>query len=357
MCQPINKTTVNRTAKGYAVFNVSGQRLSKWYATNSKAVKRANDIDLYANSKADPTQTAGNRKRVIDWMWRQAKGALGDIKKYADSVPRERISVKDAPSNTVVQNNTVDVKKPADVTAVNKSTAVYTYDLNGYDPYLTIDEIINKWFGTDSATPAREWFFGLEVDQVNRRGTVTEAERINTLAEMADLGPQYQVQQLLLSDPYRERIRRVRQRVFEEMKGFTGDAANDLARALSNEMAAGSGINEVKRKIAQRFNIKMSRAETIARTELGKSHRDTRRDMTKDSRDRLKLDTFEQWISAMSPTSRTSHMKRNLEFYTPEENEAFYLSPNSQGGYINCLCTQQTVIRTKNGTILGARKK
>ncbi len=338
MCQPTNKTTVSRTIKGYAVYNMSGQRLSKWYDTNSKAVKRANDIDMYANSKADPTQTAGNRKRVIDWMWRQAKGALGDIKKYADSVPRERISVKDAPVN-------------------NKSQSVYTYDLNGYDPYLTIDEIINKWFDTTDPTPPREWFFGLEVDQVNRRGTVTEAERINTLAEMADLGPQYQVQQLLLSDPYRERIRRVRQRVFEEMKGFSGDTANDLARALSNEMAAGSGINEVKRKIAQRFNIKMSRAETIARTELGKSHRDTRRDMTKDSRDRLKLDTFEQWISAMSPTSRTSHKKRNLEFYTPEENEAFYLSPKSQGGYINCLCTQQTVIRTKNGTILGARKK
>ncbi len=338
MCQSINKTTVSRTTKGYAVFNMSGQRLSKWYATNSKAIKRANDIDMYANSKADPTQTAGNRKRVVDWMWRQAKGALGDIKKYADSVPRERISVKDTPVN-------------------NKSQSVYTYDLNGYDPYLTIDEIINKWFGTDSTTPAREWFFGLEVDQVNRRGTVTEAERINTLAEMADLGPQYQVQQLLLSDPYRERIRRVRQRVFNEMKGFTGDTANDLARALSNEMAAGSGINEVKRKIAQRFNIKMSRAETIARTELAKAHRDTRRDMTKDSRDRLKLDTFEQWISAMADTSRTSHMDRNLKFYTPEENEAFYLSPDSQGGYINCLCTQQTVIRTKNGTILGARKK
>ena len=338
MCQPINKTTVSRTTKGYAVFNMSGQRLSKWYATNSKAIKRANDIDLYANSKEDPTQTAGNRKRVIDWMWRQAKGALSDIKKYADSIPRERITIQDAPVN-------------------NKSQSVYTYDLNGYDPYLTIDEIINKWFDTTDPTPPREWFFGLEVDHVTRRGTVTEAERINTLAEMADLGPQYQVQQILLSDPYRERIRRVRQRVFEEMKGFTGDTANDLARALSNEMAAGSGINEVKRKLAKRFNVKMSRAETIARTELGKAHRDTRRDMTKDSRDRLKLDTFEQWISAMSPTSRTSHMKRNLEFYTPEENEAFYLSPKSQGGYINCLCVQQTVIRTKDGTILGARKK
>ncbi len=335
MCQTINKTTVNRTTKGYAVFNMSGQRLSKWYATNSKAIKRANDIDMYANSKEDPTQTAGNRKRVIDWMWRQAKGALGDIKKYADSVPRDRISVKDAPVN-------------------NKSQSVYTYDLNGYDPYLTIDEIINKWFDTTDPTPHREWFFGLEVDQVNRRGTVTEAERINTLAEMVDLGPQYQVQKILLSDPYRERIRRVRQRVFEEMKGFTGDTANDLARALSNEMASGSGINEVKRKIAQRFNVKMSRAETIARTELGKSHRDTRRDMTKDSRDRLKLDTFEQWISALSPTSRPTHIARHLNFYTPEDDQKFY---DVDANAINCICTQQTVIRAKNGQILGARKK
>ncbi len=335
MCQPINKTTVSRTTKGYAVFNMSGQRLSKWYATNSKAIKCANDIDMYANSKADPTQTAGNRKRVINWMWRQAKGALGDIKKYADSVPRNRISIQDAPVN-------------------NKSQSVYTYDLNGYDPYLTIDEIINKWFDTTDPTPPREWFFGLEVDQVTRRGTVTEAERINTLAEMADLGPQYQVQQLLLSDPYRERIRRVRQRTFNEMKGFTGDTANALARVLSEQMAAGNGINEVKRAIAAKFETSMSRAETIARTELATAHRDARRDTTKDSRDRLGLNTMIQLISALAPTTRSSHAALHLKIVTIEEVEPAY--QKTPGQRINCLCAEQSVIITKDGTVLGARK-
>jgi len=289
---------------------------------------------LATNSKADPTQTAGNRKRVIDWMYRQAKGALAEVKRYAESVPRKQITIQ-----------------------VNKTQKVYSYDLNGFDPYLAIDEIINRWFETDSELPAPRWFFGMEVDNVTRRATTIESERINSLAETAGLTQQYQIEQVLLSDPYRERIRRVRQRCFEEMKGFTGDTANDLARTLSNEMAAGNGINEVKRKLAKRFNIKMSRAETIARTELGKSHRDARRDTSKDARDRLGLNVFEQWISAMADTSRTSHKDRHLKVYTPEENEQFYLSPESQGGYINCLCMQQSVIKAKDGTMIGLRKK
>ncbi len=287
---------------------------------------------LATNSKTDPTQTAGNRKRVINWMYRQAKGALTEVKRYAESVPRKQIAIQ-----------------------VNKTQKAYSYDLNGFDPYLAIDEIINRWFETDSELPAPRWFFGMEVDNVTRRATTIESERVNTLAETAGLTQQYQIEQVLLSDPYRERIRRVRQRVFEEMKGFTGDTANDLARTLSNEMAAGNGINEVKRKLAKRFNIKMKRSETIARTELGTAHRNARRDTSKDARDRLGLNTMVQLISSLSPTTRPSHAKLHLKVVAIEEVEPLYQA--TPGQRINCICSEQTVIITKSGEIIGKRKE
>lgn len=287
------------------------------------------------NSKADPTNTGASRRRVIRWMREAKKSALAEIKIYVDSIP---VTSKDIP-DTVVTNR-----------------RVYLYELNDTDPYIAIREIIERWFGTRGDQPYQRWFFGQEVENVVRYATVTEAERINSLSQIAGLGEPYQVQSILLSQPYFDRISRLSQRAFEEMKGFTGDTAKDLARILSSEMAAGRGITTVKRVITERFDVSMSRAERIARTELGHSHRQAREDQTKDARDRLGLDTFDQWVSALAQTTRPSHAKRHLKFYTPEENAAFYASPESQGGEINCLCVQQTVIRTKDGQLIGARK-
>lgn len=290
---------------------------------------------LITNSKSDPTQTTTARRKVIKWLHQCKREALREIKAYADSIPRTSKEIVE----TVITNR-----------------RVYLYELNDTDPYKVINEIINRWYGTDTPEPRVRWFFSLEAEQVVRHSTVAGAERINVLAEAAGLTQPYQVQSILLSQPYQERIRRVASRIFEEMRGFTGDTANDLARTLSEEMAAGRGIEAVKRKLAERFDISMSRAETIARTELAHAHRQAREAQTKDARDRLGLNALDQWVSALAATTRRSHGKRHLKFYTPEENAAFYASVESQGGEINCLCSQNTVLIAKDGTVIGGRK-
>ena len=259
--------------------------------------------------------------------------ALREIKAYADTI---RYATKEIPETVIINRR------------------VYLYELNDTDPYKVIADIINKWYGTDTPEPRVRWFFELQVEQVIRQATVASAERINALAEVAGYAQPYQVQSILLSTPYRERIRRVASRVFEEMKGFTGDTANRLARTLSEEMAAGRGIAQVKRRLAAEFDISMSRAETIARTELAKSHRDTRRDQAKDARDRLELDARVQLISALAPTTRPSHAALHLRIVQVEEVEPLYRA--TPGQRINCICSEQTVLVTKDGEIIGQRK-
>lgn len=290
---------------------------------------------LITNSKADPTQTTTARRKVIAWLHQCKREALREIKAYADSIPRTSKEIVE----TVITNR-----------------RVYLYELNDTDPYKVINEIINRWYGTDTPEPRVRWFFSLEAEQVVRQSTVAGAERINVLAEAAGLAQPYQVQSILLSQPYRDRIGAVSSRVFEFMKGFTGDTANKLALVLGEEMAAGRGIAAVKRRIEKEFDVSMARAETIARTELAHAHRQTREAQTKDARDRLGLNALDQWISALAATTRKSHAKRHLKFYTPEENAAFYASPESHGGEINCVCSQNTVLIAKDGTVIGGRK-
>lgn len=284
-------------------------------------------------NRADPTQTTGVRKKAFKSIHARRREAMKEISAYIESVP---FTTQDVP----------------DTFATNRR--VYEYRLDETrDPYIIIREILERWYGTGTDRPVPRWFMESEIEQVIRRATSAEAERINSLATLAGAQNPYTIELLLMSDPYRDRIRRVGQRVFEEMKGFTSDTANNLARTLSNYMAQGKGVATVRKAVAERFNVSMSRAETIARTELGKAHRDTRNDMTKDARDRLGLDVGVQWLSALAPSTRAWHASRHLNFYTPEDVVTFYSDSSNS---INCLCSQQSVIRTVDGRILGARK-
>lgn len=297
--------------------------------------RRIIDVCLTTNSKADPTNTADPRRKLYAKIRARKKEAMKRIREFAKSIP---VSVAEIPEGPVTNRR------------------VYLYELRDIDIQGEIRAIIEHMFDTGTDKPPMRWFFDSEINEVVTRATAQEVERINSLVSIMGETAPYRMEQILMSQPFRDRIARVRARVFEEMKGFTTDTANDLGRTLAQQMAQGKGIRSATKQVADRFDIKERRAQTIARTELGKAHRDAREAQTKDARDRLDLDALTQWISALAPTSRRSHMARHLKFYTPEQNAEFYASPESQGSQINCLCTQATIIRTKDGEILGARK-
>lgn len=287
---------------------------------------------LTTNSRQDPTGTAGARRQAFAEIRKRKTAALKEIRQYLECIPRTVMEIPDGP-------------------VINRR--VYVYELNNRDVYADTKAIVQKWFETSGDTPPTRWFLDAQLREVVTRATAQEAARINQLSAVAGFSEPYQIERVLLQPEFRERIRRVTQRTFNEMAGFTGDAANDLARTLANGMAQGRGIQSISKEISERFDVNESRAQTIARTELGVAHRETRGDMTKDARDRLELDAREQWISALAPTTRPSHAERHLQIYTPEEVAEFY---SMDGNSCNCLCVQQTVLIAEDGTVVGARK-
>lgn len=287
---------------------------------------------LHTNSRQDPTQTAGARRKAFSEIRKRKIAALKEIRDYVGAIPHRVSEIPDGP----VTNR-----------------RIYRYELQDRDTYRDIREIIERFFGTAGENPPTRWFMDAQIEEVVTRATTQEAERINRLSGAIGISDPYQMERILNSPEFRERIRRVRSRVFEELRGFTTDTANDLGRTLADQMAQGKGIRTVTGKLTERFNIKESRARTIARTELATAHRDTRTDQTRDARDNLGLDAREQWISALAPTTRPSHADRHLKLYTPEEVAEFY---SEDGNAINCLCVTQTVLVAEDGTIVGERQ-
>lgn len=288
---------------------------------------------LHTNSRQDPTQTAGARRKAFAEIRQRKLAALKEIRDYVEAIPHQVSEIPDGP----VTNR-----------------RIYRYELQDRDTYRDIREIIERFFGTGGENPPTRWFMDAQIAEVVTRATTQEAERINQLAGAVGVSDPYQIERILMSPEFAERVRRVRNRVFEEMRGFTGDTANDLGRTLADQMAQGKGIRTVTGALTERFNIKESRAQTIARTELATAHRDTRASQSKDARDRLELRVMVQIISSLSPTTRPEHAALHLRIVEIEEVEALYA--DTPGQRINCTCSEQSVMVTEDGQIVGERK-
>jgi SPP1 gp7 family putative phage head morphogenesis protein len=151
---------------------------------------------------------------------------------------------------------------------------------------------------------------------------------------------------VLSSEPYLRRSALVGARVFEEMEGFAGKSAADLARILMTGIEQGRNPRIVAREIRDQFGITKRRAETIARTEITGALRRGRLDEEKDAQDRLGIKTGMLWQSALSPTTRDDHAKRHGNIYTTDEIEAFY---SRDGNGINCKSSFSAVLLDDDG--------
>lgn len=282
------------------------------------------------NSRTDPTNTAGIRRKAFAEIRKRLRGIYSELRPI---IERSMIKAEEVPENAVTNRRR------------------YYYELiNTVDMDRELTRMIRRWFDMNGDTPPPRWFLGMYVQSSYEAGTTIGAERLSAIssAELGELG----TQQVLSSRPYFDRIARVRMRAFEEMEGFTAAMRSDLRRTLADGAARGISPRRIASQIRERISVSESRAQKIARTEIGTAFRDSRRELAEDSRDRLGLDIRLQWISALAPTTRPSHAERHLNFYTPEEVADFYAE---DGNSINCLCAQQEVIITPSGDVLGQR--
>lgn len=160
------------------------------------------------------------------------------------------------------------------------------------------------------------------------------------------------ITQVLASDPWQKRVALVRARVFEEMQGFAGETATDLARVLSSGIESGFNPLKVAETIKERFGVASSRAETIARTEITSALRRARWDEAEDARINVGVRTLQMHLSALSPTTRATHAQRHGRLYGVQEVREWYAQ---DGNGINCKCSQVPVLVDEKGNPLQER--
>lgn len=154
------------------------------------------------------------------------------------------------------------------------------------------------------------------------------------------------VTQALLRDEVLKRSALAGARVFEQMEGFTGDTAADLARVIMSGVEDFRGPRVVARQIRKRFGVARTRAERIARTEITGAMRRGRLDEATDAEQRLGIEVRMIWYSALLPTTRWTHAARHGKLYTPQDVREFY---EVNGNAINCRCSQVEAVLGADG--------
>lgn len=183
------------------------------------------------------------------------------------------------------------------------------------------------------------------IDQVTAAYANGTGQAVANLQKITD---QYTLtaSQVLASQPYQRRVALISARVFEEMRGFEGETAADLARVLSRGVENGLNPREVAKDIRDRFGVSKSRAERIARTEITTALRRGIWDEDADANQRLGIKTGLLWFSALSPSTRASHAAKHGNIYSQEEVREFY---TRDANSINCKCSQRSILLDEDG--------
>ena len=183
---------------------------------------------------------------------------------------------------------------------------------------------------------------------------VAEAQR-GTLEAFNNLSLQSQVyasqttlQQLLSSPGYLNQIASARLTTFSDWKVISDTARGDLTNIITDAVARGVNPRETASVISKRLDVSMSKAKNIAQTEQVGALREAQWNETDWASERLGLNTGLLHLSALKPTTRTTHAFWHGKVRTVQEVRDWYAV---DGNKYHCYCSQIPVLLNDDGSI------
>ena len=178
------------------------------------------------------------------------------------------------------------------------------------------------------------------------RGTL---EAFNNLSQQSQVyASQTSLQQLLSSPGHLNQIAAARLTTFSDWKAISDAARGDLTNIITDAVARGVNPRETASVISKRLDVSMSRAKNIAQTEQVGALREAQWNETDWASERLGLNTGLLHLSALKPTTRTTHAFWHGKVRTVQEVRDWYAV---DGNKYHCYCSQIPVLLNDDGSI------
>ena len=178
------------------------------------------------------------------------------------------------------------------------------------------------------------------------RGTLNAFTNLSVQSQV--YASQTTLQQLLSSPGHLNQVAAARLTTFSDWKVISDTARGDLTNIITDAVARGVSPRDTAQVISKRLDVSMSKAKTIAQTEQVGALRQAQRNEVDWAKERLGLNTAILWISALKPTTRTTHGARHGKTYTTDEVAEFY---SKDGNSYNCYCANIPCLLNDEGKL------
>lgn len=295
-----------------------------------------------AKTKQDPTGAAKSRKKGTAILDRRLSVSEREVKALFRSVPKKR--------------------KTKAIIANAESTVFYEYDITDAETVQlqnSIEFILNReLLETQSNDIPVGWYWKPVVEQEYRRGTAESLVSFNQLVAGAvvagtlvrGLPPRtVPIEQALLSEPYRNALNKVYVENFESIKTLSQRTSSQVIQRINAGIDAGDTPTAIASEISERFDVAKSSAKRIADTEINKAYNDSKIRANDVAAAETGLRAGVLHISALTPTTRSSHANRHGNAYTTIDQLQWWDSGSNR---INCKCSTTSVLIDNKGKVV-----
>lgn len=296
---------------------------------------------IVPRNKADPTQSS----RQVSRMFSDIEGRYLNIKRRLKALFDQRLTGQQREANAqrswMMCNNEGAEPSLYQVNAgkfVYDMTAAELADLLQVVQSILDDELLD---GGSQNLWAMDYIIA-EYD----RGTLNAFTNLSVQSQV--YASQTTLQQLLSSPGYLNQISAARLTTFSDWKVISDTARGDLTNIITDAVARGVNPRETASVISKRLDVSMSKAKNIAQTEQVGALREAQWNETDWASERLGLNTGLLHLSALKPTTRTTHAFWHGKVRTVREVRDWYAI---DGNKYHCYCSQIPVLLNDDGSI------
>ncbi|MFH2448878.1 phage minor head protein [Klebsiella pneumoniae] len=298
-------------------------------------------LPIVPRSKVDPTRSA----KQVTAMFRDIEDRYLGIKRALKSLFDQRLTGREREVNSHNWHFLCPVNG-AEPTLYQVNAGKFIYDMSAQvlaDLLEAVQVILDDYLleGGEQNLWAMDY-----VAAEAQRGTL---EVFNNLSQQSQVyASQTTLQQLLSSPGHLNQVAAARLTTFSDWKVISDTARGDLTNIITDAVARGVNPRETASVISKRLDVSMSKAKTIAQTEQVGALRQAQWNETDWAAERLGLNTGLLHLSALKPTTRTTHAFWHGKVRTVQEVRDWYAV---DGNRYHCYCSQIPVLLNDDGSI------
>lgn len=291
------------------------------------------------SDQLDPTGQARNRRRGANRLRSRLSSSERKIKSLFRAIPRER-SKKTRISN-------------------NEQTAFYTYQITDQELErlsAEIQFILNRaLLESQSDQVPLDWYWKEDVEPPYRQGSMQESMRLEQLVSAAVIAGAISAtvtlspEQVVLSDPYRAALNRVYVENFQSIQTLSQRTASQVMQRITSGIDSRKTPTNIVADISDRFNVARSSADRTADTSINKAYNDGRTNTVSQLEEISGLRAGLIHISALTPTTRSSHAARHGNAYSVADQEQWW---DTGANRRNCKCSTRSVLIDRQGRVI-----